>query len=110
MAEQRCYFYNAQAASSLDDARGGSRGLDLAHHLGMDHGHAIRDHVEAVLGHILGLFGRLDSNHLEEVALADPILDRHSVWAVAGRRKVLSACQSRVKAGAAGGHCSTDRQ
>ena len=51
---------------------------------------------------------------MEEEALADPILDRRSVCvaAVAVRRKVWSACQSRVKAGAAvaGGHCSTDRQ
>lgn len=97
--------------SSLEGVHGGTRDdpLDLAHHLGMDRGHAI--HVEAVRGRIL--FGRLDSNRLEEEALADPILDRRSVYVVAGadRRKVWSACQSRVKAGAAaGGHCSTDRQ
>lgn len=71
MAEQRCL---QSAASSLEGVLGGTRGLDLAHHLGKDYGHAI--HV-AVRGHIL--FGRLYSNRLEEVALADPILDRHSV-------------------------------
>lgn len=47
MAEQRCL---QSAASSLEGGLGGTRGLDLAHHLGKDYGHAI--HV-AVRGHIL---------------------------------------------------------